>query len=503
MKLGTKIIGVVVCYLSIAPWSNAAEPGLRFEVGIAPALVTTPPAAGRVMLVLAKPDRRAGRRGDEPRFAIGQTGREAPPFLGADVGAFKANHVAVLDGRSAIFPLANLRDLPAGEYAVQAVFHSNRDLNLHDAPGNLVSEPQRVTLDPAKAVTVKLTLTRRLADEQLPKDSATHKYLRFPSKVLTAFHGRPMVYRAAVVLPPNFADEPDKRYLLRVHIGGFGTRYTFARGLRPDPRFVQVLLDGAGPYGDPYQVNSANNGPYGDALTQELLPHIEATYRCGGPGRRFTDGGSTGGWVSLALQVFYPDYFNGCWSSCPDPVDFRCYELINIYEDANAYVNRFGFERPAKRTLDGEMIYSVRHECQIENVLGRGDNWALGGKDWASWNATYGPRGENGQPIPLWDPKTGIINRKAAEQWKKYDLRFVLEQNWASLGPKLTGKMHVWVGDADDYFLNNAVHRLRDSLGKRTNPSFNGEVTIAPRRGHTSGWSSTQILDAMDKRATP
>ena len=131
-----------------------------------------------------------------------------------------------------------------------------------------------------------------------------------------------------------------------MRIGGFGQRYTSAGFIRPDPRFVQVLLDGAGPFGDPYHVNSANNGPYGDALVREVIPLIEKQYRClGSPRARFTSGASTGGWVSLALQVFYPEFFNGCWSQCPDPVDFRAYELVNVYQDENAYVNRFGFDR--------------------------------------------------------------------------------------------------------------------------------------------------------------
>jgi S-formylglutathione hydrolase FrmB len=266
---------------------------------------------------------------------------------------------------------------------------------------------------------------------------------------------------------------------------------------------IPIFTDGAGPYGDPYQVNSANNGPFGDALTQEVIPYVEKTYRCGGNAqRRFTTGGSTGGWVSLALQVFYPDYFNGCWSSCPDPVDFRAYELINIYEDKNAYVNQFGFDRPSQRTIEGETVMPVRHECQVENVLGRGGNWAVGGKDWCSWNAVFGPRGEDGQPKPLWDPKTGQIDHSVTEHWKKYDLRMVLQDNWSTLGPKLSGKLHVWVGDADDYFLNNAVHRLKSAMDHVNNPKFDGEIIIVPRQGHTSGWGSKQVLDLMAQRAS-
>src|SRR5204862_1055850 len=190
--------------------------------------------------------------------------------------------------------------------------------------------------------------------------------------------------RAGVVLPPDFEKEPQRRYPLRVHVGGYGTRFTaasrFARGGIGGPQMIVLHLDGAGPFGDPYQVNSANNGPYGDAVTQELIPHVEKTFRgIGQPFARVLDGASTGGWVSLALQVFYPDFFNGAWSHAPDPVDFRAFELINVYRDENALVNRHGFDRPGARDLNGETKYTMRNEVDREVVLGRGGLWTLSG----------------------------------------------------------------------------------------------------------------------------
>ncbi len=240
----------------------------------------------------------------------------------------------------------------------------------------------------------------------------------------------------------------------------------------------------------------------GDAVTQELIPFIEKKYRGIGQGyARFTDGASTGGWVSFALQVFYPDFFNGCWSHAPDPVDFRSYELINVYRDDNAYVNRYGFERPAMREVNGEVRYTVRHECLVERVLGRGDRWELSGKDWCAWNATFGPRGDDGLPKPLWDGKTGKIDRTVLSHWEKYDLRLVLEKNWATLAPKLKSKIHLWVGDADDYYLNNAVHLLETSLSK-AKPPFEGKITFSPGKGH--GWrgiTDREMLIEMGKAA--
>lgn len=492
-RLALSLAGFALSSSLVAPHSLAG-PGLRFEVRFAADAVPDPPASGRVLVAV-------GPARGRPSFT--RTDPPALPLLGCDADRVTRDTVVSLDGKCATFPLTALDDLPAGEYTVQAIFAFNRDVNLPRAPGNRYCEPVRVRLDPKAGTVVRLTLDKAF-QEEVPAETATHKYLKLPSKLLSEFHGRPMAYRVGVVLPPDFDREPEKRYALLVRIGGFGSRYTDAAGVAPDPRFVQLLLDGAGPFGDPYQVNSANNGPYGDALTREVIPHVEQAYRCVGSQRaRFTAGGSTGGWVSLALQVFYPDFFNGCWSQCPDPVDFRCYELIDIYRDANAYVNRFGFERPSKRTVDGETVFTVRHECRIERVLGRGGRWELSGRDWASWNAVFGPRGPDGRPVPLWDGETGKIDRAVVKHWERYDLRLVLERNWAGLGPKLAGgKVHVWVGDADDYFLNNAVHRLRASLVKRTEPKFDGAIRIDPRQPHTGGgWTERAMLDEMARRA--
>ncbi|MFO0888788.1 MAG: alpha/beta hydrolase-fold protein [Isosphaeraceae bacterium] len=252
--------------------------------------------------------------------------------------------------------------------------------------------------------------------------------------------------------------------------------------------------------GDPYQVNSANHGPYGDAITRELIPYVEETFRGIGRGStRVLDGGSTGGWVALALQVFNPEFFNA-WAFCPDSVDFRSFELVNIYEDENAYVDRRGRERPAARERTGEVRYTMRHECGLENVLGRGGSWAMSGGQWGAWNATYGPRARDGRPVPLWDPRTGQIDRAAVEHWRAYDLRLVLEANWRSLGPKLRGKLHIWVGEADDYFLNDAVHRL-DTFLRRADPPFEGTVAYGPGMGHCwMGISEAEMMQQMARR---
>jgi Putative esterase len=494
----SRSLAVIVVFVASLIAFGQPQPkraGVKFEVRIAADQVGKKPESGRVLVGI-------GPASGTPSF----TNYHPPvlPVLGTDAEDFTADKTVTLDANSDAFPLGGLEKLPAGEYTAQAVFATNRDILVPFAPGNRYCKPVKVKIDPVAGSTIALTLDKGLGEKGAePKETATHKFLSIPSKLLSDFHGRPMFYRVGVVLPEKFAKEPEAKYGLVVRIGGFGTRYTNAAGIVPDPRFVQILLDGAGPFGEPYQVNSANNGPYGDALTTEVIPFIEKTYRClGTPKSRFTTGGSTGGWVSFALQVYYPDFFNGCWSQCPDSVTFERFELLDIYNEENAYVNRFGVDRPGTRTIDGDTVSSVRWECQLERVLGRGGNWHLSGRDWASWNAVYGPKGKDGLPVPLWNGKTGAMDRTVLERWKQYDLKLVLEKNWSALGPKLAGgKVNIWVGDADDYFLNVAVRRLKDSMDRQVNPKFDGTILIEAKKGHMSGgWTREEILDAMAKR---
>ncbi|HYV26455.1 MAG TPA: alpha/beta hydrolase-fold protein, partial [Candidatus Eisenbacteria bacterium] len=228
------------------------------------------------------------------------------------------------------------------------------------------------------------------------------------------------------------------------------------------------------------------SGPYGDAVTQELIPHIEKQFRAiGNPHARVLSGTSTGGWVALALQIFYPDFFNGAWISCPDPVDFRALELINIYQDENAFVNEHGNERPSERNSRGDVVLTMRQEVGVENLLGTGNSYTLSGEQWGAWNATFSPRGADALPVPIWDPQTGKITPVVAEHWKKYDLRLVLEKNWKELAPKLQGKLHIASGEADQYFLNNAVHLL-DEFFHEANPKSDTKIVYGPRQPH--GW---------------
>ncbi len=496
--------------LAVALAAHGGEAAdLKFDVTIKPGLVTAP-QTGRLFVIIAKSQRQ------EPQLALGSTSVDAPFVIARDVTGLVSNVPATLDDGCIAFPITNLAALPAGDYFVQPLLDSNRDLKSPRSPGNLFGSVRKLHLDPAHGGLVKLELNRQVPAEQLPAETDLVKFVKLESPLLSAFHGRPIYLRAGIILPRDYAREPDRKYPLWVRIGGFNSRYSGVKGMMSlpsdfrkmwladdTPQMILLQLDGAGPFGDCYQINSANNGPFGDAITRELIPLVEKQYRAiGKPEARVLSGLSTGGWVSLALQVFYPDFFNGTWTFCPDGVDFRAFELVNIYEDENAYVNQYGVERPSERAVNGDVKLTMRREVGLENVLGLGDSWTMSGGQWGAWNAVYGPRGADGRPVPLWDPRTGKINHDVAEEWKKYDLRLVLEQNWKTLGPKLQGKLHISVGEADDFFLNNGVHLLDEFLSK-ADPPYRGRIVYGPGKGH--GWmdiSTAQMMKEMEAAAS-
>jgi hypothetical protein len=327
---------------------------------------------------------------------------------------------------------------------------------------------------------------------------------------------------AHVLLPEGFDDHPEARYPLMVFhghfpadFGGFRTEppdpdlpcqpserfgldcynrtvqqesYDFyKRWTSPDfPRFLIIEIQHANPYyDDSYAVNSANLGPYGDAITYELIPAIEERFRGIGEGwARFLYGGSTGGWEALAAQVFYPDDYNGAFAACPDPIDFRAYTQVDIYDDDNAYTVRGPFgavERPGMRDYLGTVTATLRDFNRLELVLG---TKGRSGEQYDIWEAVYSPVGDDGYPARIWDKLTGEIDHRVAEHWKKYDLRRVMEEGWATLGPKLAGKIHLYVGDMDNFYLNNAVYLTEAFLESTTDPHYAGEVDYGDRAEH-------------------
>ncbi len=297
---------------------------------------------------------------------------------------------------------------------------------------------------------------------------------------------------------------------MRYNIAGYGGRYTRASQMLSHidwwmsddaPEVINVFLDGEGPYGDCYQLNSENSGPYGTALIEELTPHIEKKYRgIGTPESRFLDGCSTGGWVSLALQLFYPDFFGGCFSYSPDQVDFENCQLINIYRDDNAFYNEHGYLRPLVREVSGEPIVSQKRFIQFENVLGWNDTYTTSGGQFSAFTALFSPKGDDGLPVPLFDPITGEIDHEVAEHWRKYDLKHYVETNWKTLGPKIHGKIWVWMGDMDNFYLNPAMRTFDAMLKKQTDPESDASINFSPMQGHCSEYNHIKVLNQIKEK---
>ena len=529
--------GIAVLLLStgLAGQAYASTPGLKFEITF-PASVHKKPITGRVYVMLSD------KADPEPRLQVGSWGSH-PPFFGVDVNRLKPGQPAIIDGSTHGFPTASLRELPAGDYYVQALvtiytqFHRSdghtiwahmdqwEGQQFNRSPRNLYSKVERVHLDPATGSDVKLSLIQVIPPEKIPQDTAWVKHIKIQSKLLSKFWGRPIYLGAVVLLPKGYDSHPESYYPVIYEQGHFSqsppfgfspekeevsgrwldvmrsynieTGHEFYKAWTSDsfPRMIAVTFQHPTPYfDDSYAVNSANNGPYGDALMKELIPYVETHFRIiRKPYARVLTGGSTGGWESLALQVFHPDFFGGTWTLYPDPVDFKHDQLINIYSDDNAFFapgNRWlRAVRPLSREPDGQVTTTMQQESQLEDVLG---SHGRSGQQLEAWEAVYGPVGSNGYPEPLWDKRTGKINHSVADYMRDrgYDLTEYLRRNWPQIGHSLVGKIHVEVGDMDTYYLNLACYDLEKFLNSTTNPYYDGSFEYGrPEKGH--GWQAT------------
>lgn len=475
---------------------------LRVEVTF-PASLHPGPVTGRVFLNL------------------GQNGQ----FFGADVNGLRPGAAAVVDNAAPGFPVLSLRDLPAGDYSIRATLCPYTEFHRADghtiwahmdqwegqnpasSPGNLVSAEQTVHLDPAHPSTVRLTLTQVVPPLPVPADTALVRHVKMQSPLLTKFWGRPVYIGATVILPKDYERNPSRYYPTIYHQAHFDTGAPFGYGNNGPrgqsgfskewdsddfPRVIAVTFQHPTMYyDDSYAANSANNGPYGDALTGELIPYLESRFRMIPEARaRTLTGGSTGGWEALALQVYYPGVFGGTWVFCPDSIDFSRYLTLDIYNDESAFVRPgarpapgvflASNERPMLRNPEGKPTRTLREESQMEDALG---SKSRSGGQIAGWDAVFGPVGDDGYPKPLWDHKTGRIDKEVALYMKDhgYDLARYIESHWSELGPRLTGRMHFYVGDMDNWFANLAVYRMETLLTKL---DARATFTYGPRQGH-------------------
>jgi enterochelin esterase-like enzyme len=510
-----------------------------------PASQSAKPLDGRVLLLLSKDP------SEEPRMQINDTPASQMVF-GVTVDGLRPDEPVTVGDKADGYPYRSLKDVPAGDYTVQAVldvyetFHradgktvklspdrgEGKHWNL--APGNLYSTPRKMHIGPGSAP-VAVTLDKVIPEIAPVTDTKYVRHIKVQSALLTKFWGRPVYLSAIVLVPFGFDEHPEAHYPLAIFHDHFVDDFDDFRTTPPDPnlkpdyserfhlkgynriqqeeahktyqqwtsanfpRILVVKIQHANPYyDDSYAVNSANLGPYGDAIETELLPAIEKQFRGIGQGwARFLYGGSTGGWESLAAQIFYPDDYNGAFAACPDPVDFHAYMTTDLYNQKNMFYLQGAnkeVEQPAMRDYLGHTLISVRDNVAYEAALGdRGRS----GDQFDIWQAVYSPVGEDGYPQPIFDKSTGAIDPQVAQYWKEhYDLNAKLQRDWLTLGPKLQGKLHLYVGSADTYFLNNAVYLMEDFL-KTTGSTpgsvpYEGEVKYGDRAEHC--WNGDPTL---------
>jgi len=507
--------------------------GQTFEVTL-PAGISKKPLDGRLFIMLSKNPTR------EPRFQISDD-EGTQQIFGIDIEGWKPGTVMQLSPDAFGYPVTSVAKIKSGAYTVQALLHLYETFKRKDghvvklpmdrgegqhwntAPGNIYSKPVVINYKNAPSFKTKIEINLIIPPIKEPADNKYVKHVKIQSKLLTEFWGRPMYLGAHILLPEGWDTHPNVKYPLAIFHGHFPDDFSGWRTTPPDstlvpdtvkrfnligynkivqqeaydfykkwtgpdfPRVIAIEIQHANPYyDDSYAVNSENLGPYGDAITYELIPEIEKRFRGIGQGwARFLYGGSTGGWEALAAQVFYPDEYNGSYAACPDPIDFHHYMTVDLYNDKNAYYREGSFRRtlrPGHRNYLGHVDAMVRDMNHRELALGSNSR---SGDQWDIWEAVYSPVGKDGYPVRIFDKKTGKINQSVVSFWREnYDLTHIIQRDWPKIGSKLKGKIHLYVGDMDNYYLNNAVYSAEDMLKQLKNPTCDCEVDYGDRAEH-------------------
>lgn len=505
-----------------------------------PASVEREALTGRVILVVA-PDGEA-----EPRQTISLNG---PPIFGMDVEDLRPGQSVRIGTDADSYPLESLSQLPDGDYHLQAVLVRYTEVTRADGhtidvpishrrvfaaamPGNLYSVPVRVRVAADDDTVVALSLDQVIAPLPELEDTPWIRRVRIRSDILSDFWGVPMYLGASVLIPRGFDADAGARYPA-IYVFGHGdtpfgfnpdpdshapgvarardanveTGYEFFQAWTSDdfPRVVAITLEHPSPYFvESYAVNSANNGPYGDAITRELIPYLEREFRLiPAPHARIVEGASTGGWEALALQLTYPEIFGGAWVFNPDPISFDHYQLIDIYDDTNMFTTPVNAwmtaERPFRRTREGQPVLSVREIAAFEAVLGsRGRS----GYQLDIWQATHGPVGEDGYPALLFDKQTGQIDPEVATYMRAqgYDLTARLRDNWEALSPLVAGKLNLFAGEMDDFYLNLGVYEFEDMVRELGGPDYPIRFEYGrPMKGHN--WHHTDWAGVVREMA--
>ena len=515
------IAGVIAAAAAAGAVGVTAQvrPGLRVEISFAPG-ARSEPVTGMVYLAISR---------DNQRTPIQDAGPEGVPLFSKYVEQLQPGAAVTLAAPDRGHPLPSLRDIPAGDYWVQPFvnvytrfpradghtvwMHMDQweGQNWKRSPGNLYGDPVKMRIDPASTAPIKLVADKVIPPIVVPPDTEMVKRIKIQSQILTKWWGQPIFLGATILLPKDYDKHPDVKYPVNYIQGHFSIAAPggFGRGdfdkvwlAEETPRFLYVTLQHPSPYyDDSYGVNSENNGPYGDAIMQELIPAIETRFRViREPWARMLSGGSTGGWIALAHQVLYPTFYGGAFASCPDAVDFNYHQIVNIYKDPNAYFIEHGWmnvDRPTQRQPDGNIVSMMKDENRYELTVG--DKSRSGGQ-WDIWEATYSPVGKDGYPMRLWNKDTGAIDHAVAAAWRKYDLLEILKTNWATLGPNVAHKLNAYMGDMDSYYLNDAVENLNTFWQKAGDPKEMGEIVFQRRAPHCWGPRGPELLEKMTRQ---
>ncbi|MBL8990322.1 MAG: alpha/beta hydrolase [Phycisphaerae bacterium] len=496
MRTFRRARSAVMCLALLAPLGALAQPRFTIEFD---AQQQPGPYSGRVYVAMLQ---RSSASGPEPRQLITNWFRP-PQVISLDVTDVPPGGSITIDAatpglRAFPRPLSSLTD---GTWAVQGIARRSLD---HPVPGQGAGDLHSIVAlaDAAKPEPLALKLSNVVAPRPFAETDRV-KLVEIVSPLLSEFHKREVKVRASVVLPKAWSDQPDRTWPALYYINGFGGDHRSAGRIGqqggPADDVLQVVPDPTCAWGHSVFADSATNGPWGRVLVEELIPAVETKYRGpaapggGGGERRYVWGISSGGWSSLWLQVTYPDAFSGCWSHVPDPVDFRDFQQINLYRDGeNMYRDAGGQRRPLARMGDRVSLY-YDDFVAMEDVLGHGGQIA-------SFEAVFSPREPDGSPRRLFDRATGRIDPQTAKAWERYDIRLVLERNWAALAPRLKGKIHVIAGEKDTFYLQGAAALLQQALSAL---GSDAQVTVVPGMPHTIHQPSARAMfEAIARRET-
>jgi S-formylglutathione hydrolase FrmB len=412
-----------------------------------------------------------------------------------------------IDADNVAFP-APLSTATQGDYEAQVVLDVAHTYAYGGrAPGDLESEVALLPgWDPRHQQPPELTLSKSEPGPpdpliNSPEVTSALSLVDFRSPALGRFWGREVHMKAWVLLPPGYGSHPGQRYPTVYFTHGFGgslagIRARFAPILYERmktgkmPPMIWVLLDESSPTGTHESADGVNNGPWGTALTTELIPYLESHYRMDARvSGRFLQGHSSGGWATLWLQTTYPKIFGGTWSTSPDPSDFHSFTTVDLYA-ANANMYRFpdGSAHPVIR-VHGTIMATIEQLARMEAVLGD-----YGGQ-LASFEWVFSPRGADGRPVPMFNRATGAVDPIVIAYWgEHYDIAHRIETHWASLAPDLRGKIHLFVGTDDTFYLDGPAHLLQsllDRLGAKA------QFTFIPGRTHFDLYREGDDKDAL------